>query len=149
MCTLQTGKLCYNAINISYVRNLCSYAELQESSIFFLSWSFVKEFAVSSYRWSYAQLGMLTQDKSTKLWETWHILRDRIGDGLVKSLNQGLWPISLHLISKMVEEILTQNTNYANYLSWFNDENAFRIYALIKRMCVHHIRYIPGRRNSW
>ena len=111
MCTLQTGKLCYNAINISYVRNLCSYAELQESSIFFLSWSFVKEFAVSSYRWSYAQLGMLTQDKSTKLWQTWHILRDRIGDGLVKSLNQGLWPISLHLISKRVEEILTQNTN--------------------------------------
>ena len=111
MCTLQTGKLCYNAININYVRNLRLYAELQESSIFFLSWSFVKEFAVSSYRWSYAQLGMLTQDKSIKLWQTWHILRDRIGDGLVKSLNQGLWPISLHLISKMVEEILTQNTN--------------------------------------
>ena len=80
-------------------------------TIFLLSWSFVKEFAVSSYRWSYAQLCMLTQDKSTKLWETWHILRDRIGDGLVKSLNQGLWPISLHLISKRVEEILTQNTN--------------------------------------
>ena len=111
MCTLETGKLCYNAININYVRNLRSYAELQESSIFFLSWSFLKEFAVSSYRWSYAQLCMLTQDKSTKLWETWHILRDRIGDGLVKSLNQGLWPISLHLISKRVEEILTQNTN--------------------------------------
>ena len=37
--------------------------------------------------------------------------RDRIGVGLVKSLNQGLWPISLHLIGKRIEEILTQNTN--------------------------------------
>ena len=110
MCTLQTGKLCYNAININYVRNLCSYAELQENSIS-LSWSFVKEFAVSSYYWSYAQLCMLTKDKSTKVREPWHILRDRIGVGLVKSLNQGLWPISLHLISKRIEEILTQNTN--------------------------------------
>ena len=147
MCTLQTGKLCYNAININYVRNLCSYAELQESrSIFLLSWSFVKEFAVSSYRWSYAQLCMLTQDKSTKLWEPWHILRDRIGVGLVKSLNQGLWPISLHLISKRIKEILTQNAN-AKYLSRFNDKIAFRKYAF-RRMCVH-ARYIPGRRNSW
>ena len=112
MCTLQTGKLCYNTININYVRNLSSYAELQESqSIFLLSWSFVKEFTVSSYRWSYAQLCKLTQDKSTKLWEPWHILRDRIGVGLVKSLDQDLWPISLHLISKRIKEILTQNTN--------------------------------------
>ena len=111
MCTLQTGKLCYNAIDINYVHNVWSYAELQESqSIFLLSWSFVKEFAVSSYRWSYAQLCMLTQDKSTKLWEPWHILQNRIGVSLVKSLNQGLWPISLHLISKRIKEILTQNT---------------------------------------
>ena len=31
MCTLQTGKLLYNAININYV--LVSYAELKENSI--------------------------------------------------------------------------------------------------------------------
>ena len=37
-----------------------------------LSWSFVKEFVVSSYRWSYALKCTLTQD----LWEPWHILGD-------------------------------------------------------------------------
>ena len=52
MSALQTGKLCYNAINyINYVLSCaCVCAELQESSISRLSWSFVKEFAVSSYR---------------------------------------------------------------------------------------------------
>ena len=50
MSALQTGKLCYNAINyINYVLSCaCVCAELQESSISRLSWSFVKEFAVSS-----------------------------------------------------------------------------------------------------
>ena len=62
------------------ITSLWSYAELQENSISSLSWSFVKEFAVPSYRWSYAHLCMLTQDKSAKLWEL-HILRDRIGAG--------------------------------------------------------------------
>ena len=66
----------------------CVYAELQESSISRMSWSFVKEFAVSSYRWGYVQLGMLTQDKSTKLWEL-HYTPGVVG--LVKSLNKGLW----------------------------------------------------------
>ena len=115
MCTLQTGKLCYHAINISgrsmgeargarppflfdqnevrrAKKNIlghcppfisasgwppppppliwrsgsateyhlrpcaCVYAELQEKSISSLSWSFVKEFTVSSYRKSYAQV---------------------------------------------------------------------------------------------
>ena len=80
--------------------SLCSYAELKESSISRLSWSFVKKFAFSSYRWSYAQLCMLTQDKSTKLWEPWHILPDRIRVGLVKSLSQGLWlHIRIHFTS--------------------------------------------------
>ena len=45
----------------------CVCAELQESSLPRLLWSFVKEFAASSYRKSYAQLCMLAQDKSTKL----------------------------------------------------------------------------------
>ena len=131
MCTLQTGKLCARSSQESIsITSLCSYAELQENSISRLSWSFVKEFAVSSYRWSYAQLCTLTQDKSTKLWEL-HILRDRIGVGWVKSLNQrsvaphsDLW---LHLISKRIKEILTQKHQYkADYLSLFNDKNAFR-----------------------
>ena len=33
MCTLQTGKLCYNAININYVLVFINYVELQDSSI--------------------------------------------------------------------------------------------------------------------
>ena len=89
---------------------MCSYAELQKSSISRLSQSFVKEFAFSLYRWSYAQLYVLTMDKSTKLWEPWQILEielELIGVGLVKSLNQGLLPISLNLISNGIKEILT------------------------------------------
>ena len=78
-----------------------------------------------------AQLCMLTQEKSTKLWEL-HILRDRIVVGSVKSLNQGLWlHIRIHftplIISKRIKEILTQKHQYdAKYLSRFNDKNAFR-----------------------
>ena len=57
---------------------------------------------------------------------------DRIGVGLVKSLNQGLWlHIRIHftplIISKRIKEILTQKHQYdAKYLSRFNDKNAFR-----------------------
>ena len=92
MCTLQTGKLCCNvAINIKKVLVLVYVQKLQENSISCLSWSFVKEFAVSSYRSSYAQLCMFrTEDKPTTLQEL-HILQNRIGVGLVKSLNQGVW----------------------------------------------------------
>ena len=64
--THQTGNLCYNAC-------LCSCRIAEESSISRLSWYFVKQFVVSSFCWSYAQLCMLTQDKSTTLWEL-HIL---------------------------------------------------------------------------
>ena len=67
MCTLHTGKLCYHAININYVLVLvlmCRIArELNLSSVMVL----LTEFVVSSYRYSYAQLCMLTKDKSTKL----------------------------------------------------------------------------------
>ena len=63
-------KLCHNAININYVFVLVYVQNCKRAqSLSHLSWSFVKEFAVSSYSWSYAQLCMLTQDKSTKLWE--------------------------------------------------------------------------------
>ena len=49
MCTLQTGKLCYNAININHVLVLiCRIASLG-NLISLLSWSFVKVCAVSSY----------------------------------------------------------------------------------------------------
>ena len=106
------------------VTSLCSYAELQENSISHLSWSFIREFVDSLYRWSYAPLCMSTQDKTTKLWKL-HILRDRIGVGLVKSLNQGLWlHIRIHftpLISKRIKDILTQK-HQCNA----NEKNAFR-----------------------
>ena len=50
MCTLHTGKLCYNAININYVLVLvlmCRIArELNLSSVMVL----LTEFVVSSYR---------------------------------------------------------------------------------------------------
>ena len=68
------------------ITSLCSYAELQESSISRLSWSFVKEFAVSSYRWSYAQLCILTRDKTTVMRAVTYT--PGWGVGLVKSLNQ-------------------------------------------------------------
>ena len=126
MCTIQTGKLCYSMPSTSI-----TYTWLRESSISHLSRSFVKEFAVSSYRWSCVQLCMLTREKSTKLWEL-NILRDRIVVSSVKSLNQGLWlQIRIHLIpliiSKRIKEILKQkHQNDAKYLSRFNDKNAFR-----------------------
>ena len=105
MCTLQTGKLCNNAININYVPVLiCRIASLG-NLISLLLWSFVKVFAVSSYYWSYAELCMLTKDKSKKWWEL-RIFRDRTGVGLVKSL-------SLHLMGKRIKEILTQKHQYS------------------------------------
>ena len=59
MCTLQTGKFCYNAININYVLVLiCRMArELNLLSVMVLRKGVC----------SYAQLCMLTQDKSAKL----------------------------------------------------------------------------------
>ena len=63
------------------ITSLCSYAELQESSISRLSWSFVKEFAVQR---------CACRHRITKVIRATYG-PDRIGVGLVKSLNQGLW----------------------------------------------------------
>ena len=52
MCTLQTGKLCYNAININYVLKLI-YRIARELNLYFVVVQFVKECAVSSYRLSW------------------------------------------------------------------------------------------------
>ena len=75
-----------------------------------------KKFAVSSYRWSDARLWMFrTQDKPTKLWEL-HILRDRIGVGLVKLkvltkvCGFTFGSILLHLISKRIKDLPTPRT---------------------------------------
>ena len=124
-CTLHTGKLCLilNAINIYYV----IARELNLSSVTVLR----KRVCSLFIPLKCAQLCMLTQEKSTKLWEL-HILRNRIVVGSVKSLNQGLWlHIRIHftplIISKRIKEILTQKHQYdAKYLSRFNDKNAFR-----------------------
>ena len=64
-CPLNRGCLLNTGFTVHPCACVC--AELQESSLPRLLWSFVKEFAASSYRKSSAQLCMLTQDKSTKL----------------------------------------------------------------------------------
>ena len=66
MCTLQTGKLCYNAININYVLMLVYVQNCKRAQSLVCHGPSKKEFAVSS-RKSYAQLCMLTHDKSKKL----------------------------------------------------------------------------------
>ena len=66
MCTLQTGKLCYNAININYVLVLVYVQNCKRAQSLVCHGPSKKEFAVSS-RKSYAQLCTLTHDKSKKL----------------------------------------------------------------------------------
>ena len=57
----------------------------------------LKEFAASSYRWSYAQLYMFqTQDKPTTLWEL-HILRDQAGRCLQGNLCTVRLPVWRHV----------------------------------------------------
>ena len=75
---------------------------------------------------------------SQQSYESYIILLDRIVVGLFKSLNEKSQPrsvashpafgsISLHLISKRIKEILTQKHQCnVEYLSHFNDKNAFR-----------------------
>ena len=64
---------------------------------------------------------------------------------MVKSLNQGLRPISLHLISKRIKEILTQNTNtmrniYPDLMMKLFQEIMKKIYInslQISAVCIH------------
>ena len=132
MCTLQTGKLCYNAININYI--LCSNAELQESSISHLSWSFIKEFAVSSCiplmlrSAVYVDTGYVNKVMSWPVTYTPGIELEMAWSKVsTKVCGFTFGSISLHLISKRIKEILIQKQQYnAKYLSQFNDKNAFR-----------------------
>ena len=103
----------------------CVCAELQESSISRLSWSFVKE---SAGLFIPQKLHSGVHRISQQSYESYIILRDRIVVGLVKSLNQGLWlQIRIHLTNKRIKEILKQTHQYnAKYLSQFNDKNGFR-----------------------
>ena len=140
------------------ITSLCSYAELPENSISCLSWSFVKEFAVSSYRWSYAQLCMLTQDKSAKLWEL-HILGIELelvwSKVSARVCGFTFGSISLLLISKSIKEITkTMQNIYPDLMIKMLSGSTKNLYifpdfsCMHRRMCVH-AHSIPGRRNSW
>ena len=132
MCTLQTGKLCSNAIIINYVLvPSCVCAELQDNSVSRLSWSFVKEFIVSSYRLSYAQPCIIDTGyrKSTKFWELHTDSRIELelawSKVSTKVCGFTFGSILLHLVTKRIKEIITQKHQYnAKYLSCFNDEIA-------------------------
>ena len=111
------GKLFFIMPSIS-LTSLCSFAQLQENSISHLSSVVLcKEFAVSLYRWGYAQLCMLTHDKSTNLsYDSYlysrtelELARSKVS---TKVCGFTFGPISLHLISKRIKEILTQKHQY-------------------------------------
>ena len=105
------------------------YAELQESSISRLSWSFVKESA-----------GLFIPQKlrsgmhriSQQSYESYIILRDRIVELAWSKVSTKVCgfkfgSIKLHLTSKRIKEILTQKSQYKwKYLFQFNDKNGFR-----------------------
>ena len=119
MCTLQTGKLCYNAININYALVLiCRIArELSLSSVMVLRkgvtlsctcWHRISPQSYESYIYSGVELELAWSKVSTK------------------ACGFTFGSISLHS-SKRIKEILTQKHQYtAKYLSRFNDKNAFR-----------------------
>ena len=128
MCTLQTGKLLWwNQYQLRPCACVC--AELQESSISRLSWSFVKESA-----------GLFIPQKlrsgmhriSQQSYESYIILRDRIVELAWSKVSTKVCgfkfgSIKLHLTSKRIKEILTQKRQYNwKYLSQFNDKNGFR-----------------------
>ena len=78
---------------------------------------------------------MLTQDKRTKLSEpVTYIFRDRIGVGLIKSLNQ----VKVYHKGKPN----TKHQYNVKYLSRFNDKNAFRklkktyVFFQISAVCI-------------
>ena len=66
----------------------CVCAELQESSVSRVLWSFVKEFAGLFIP---QKLRSAVHRISQQSYESYVVLRVRIVVGMVKSLNQGLW----------------------------------------------------------
>ena len=130
--------------------SLCSFAELQESSISRLSWSFVKEFAVSSYCWSYAQLSVRWHGISQQSYERRDVYSGiELELALSKVSTQvcgfTFGSISLYLISRRIKEILTQKRQYnAKYLSRFNEKKFFheikkiwKIYLIFPRFRLY------------
>ena len=88
MCTLQTGKLCYNAIKIS-ITSLCLCMcriarELNLSSVMVLRKGVCSLFIPQKLRSAVHRI-------SQQSYESYIVLRVRIVVGVVKSLNQGLW----------------------------------------------------------
>ena len=98
------------------------YAELQESSISRLSWSFVKESA-GLFIPQTLRSGM--HRISQQSYESYIILRDRIVELAWSKVSTKVCgfkfgSITLHLTSKRIKEILTQKRQYnAKYLSQF------------------------------
>ena len=107
----------------------CVYAELQESSISRLSWSFVKE---SAGLFIPQKLRSGVHRISQQSYESYIILRDRIVELAWSKVSTKVCgfkfgSITLHLTNKRMKEILTQTRQYnAKYLSQFNNKNGFR-----------------------
>ena len=107
----------------------CVYAELQESSISRLSWSFVKE---SAGLFIPQKLRSGVHRISQQSYESYIILRDRIVELAWSKVSTKVCgfkfgSIKLHLTSKRIKEILTQKSQYKwKYLFQFNDKNGFR-----------------------
>ena len=105
------------------------YAELQESSISRLSWSFVKE---SAGLFIPQKLRSGVHRISQQSYESYIILRDRIVELAWSKVSTKVCgfkfgSIKLHLTSKRIKEILTQKSQYKwKYLFQFNDKNGFR-----------------------
>ena len=89
---MYTGKLCYNVINIDYILVLvyiCRIArELNLSSVMLLRNGVCSLFIPLKLR---SAVHVNTAGISQQSYESYILLRDRIGVGLVKNLNHGLW----------------------------------------------------------
>ena len=135
------GKLFFIMPSIS-LTSLCSFAELQENSISHLSsvWSFVRS------------LQSLHTVEATLSCVCWHRISQQSYDSYLYSRTElelayskvstkvcgfTFGPISLHLISKRIKEILTQKHQYnAKYLCRFIDSNAFSSLNFIRLLRV-------------
>ena len=107
----------------------CVYAELQESSLSRLSWSFVKEsaglFIPQKLRSGVHRISQQSYESCIILWG--RIVELACSKVSTKVCGFKFGSIKLHLTSKRIKEILTQKRQYnAKYLSQFNDINGFR-----------------------
>ena len=96
MCTLQTGKICYNAININYVLLLVYVQSCKRAQINLPSVMVLRKVVCSLFIPLKVRSALHVDRISQQSYESYIILRNRIVVGLFKSLNQGLWLHILH-----------------------------------------------------